>query len=147
MFNVDDTSANARPSQFDFLVLGSPVIYHKLMFHKWVARNINSLCDRPAILFSVSGAPAGPKLDGWIARSLPSKLIEHMHHVVLLGRQNPKELTWWDRIMLIIGGLTNSDPAARREELKGFDYMDRASIKPVVDLVRHYQRSGAALAS
>ncbi len=142
VFNVDD--ANADPSKFDFLVIGSPVIYHKLLVHRWVASNLKTISDRPTILFSVSGAPAGTKLDGWIANSLPSKLITQMHHVALLGRQNPKELTWWDRIMLIIGGLINPDPVASREEIQGFDYMDKASIKPVVDLVRQLQRKDNA---
>ncbi len=145
VFNVDD--ANADPSKYDFLVLGSPLIYHKLMFHKWVARNLATICNRPTIMFSVSGASAGQKLDGWIADSLPSKLIAHMHHVALQGRQNPKELTWWDRMMLIIGGLKNPDPIASREEIQGFDFMDKASIGPIVDLIRQFQQKNKALLS
>lgn len=138
-FDVDDTSAN--PSQYDFLVLGSPIIYHKVMFHKWVKKNLASIETRPTILFTVSGAPAGSKLDGWIADSLPQKLISQMEHVVLLGRQNPKELTWWDRMMLIIGGLKNPDRQAGKEELEGFDFMDKASIEPLVKLVQQFQAS------
>ncbi|TCD14083.1 flavodoxin domain-containing protein [Oricola cellulosilytica] len=63
-FDVEEESAN--PSDYDFLVLGSPVIYHKLMFHKWVKRNLASIMSRPAILFSVSGAGPGRS---WMAGS------------------------------------------------------------------------------
>jgi menaquinone-dependent protoporphyrinogen IX oxidase len=142
VFNVKDS--NVKPTTYDFLVLGSPVIYHKLMFHKWVAENFASIMQRPTILFSVSGAPAGPKLDGWIADSLPAELIAHMHHIVLRGRQNPKKLSWFDRVALIIGGLRNPDPVAAKEELKGFDFMDKSTIDPIVELVGQFQKSKVA---
>ena len=100
----DINAGDADPADFRFLVLGSPVIYHKLLFSKWVARHRDAIASKPVILFTVSGAPAGAKLDGWIADSLPQDLIRRMHHVALLGRQDPNELTWIDRIMLIIGG-------------------------------------------
>lgn len=139
VFDVND--ANADPTQYDFLVLGSPVIYHKLLIQKWVKRNLPHIEAMPIIMFTVSGAPAGGKLDGWIAASLPEYLIARMNHVALRGRQNPKDLNWFDRIMLIIGGLKNPDPVASREEMKGFDYMDKASIEPIVKLVKQLQSS------
>lgn len=142
VFDVND--ANADPTHYDFLVLGSPVIYHKLLIHKWVQRNLIRIEATPIIMFTVSGAPAGHKLDGWIAASLPRDFIARMNHVALRGRQNPKELNWYDRIMLIIGGLRNPDPVARREEMEGFDFMDKASIEPVVKLVHQFQSSTQA---
>lgn len=137
VFDVDEREAD--PAQYDFLVLGSPVIYHKLLFHKWAKSNRSAILSRPAILFSVSGAGAGPKLDGWIAQCLPAEMVSHLRHVALRGRQNPRDLSLYDRIMLIIGGLMNPDPVARKEEMKGFDYMDRSSIGPIVNLVRQWQ--------
>ena len=94
-------------------------------------------------MFTVSGAPSGPKLEGWIADCLPETLISKMEHVALRGRQNPKELTWWDRLMLIIAGLKNPDPVAREEELKGFDFMDKSSIEPIIKLVQQFKSSKA----
>ncbi len=137
VFDVND--ANADPTYYDFLVLGSPVIYHKLLIHKWVKRNLIRIKAKPIIMFTVSGAPAGQKLDGWIAASLPGDFIARMTHVALRGRQNPKDLHFYDRMMLIIGGLINPDPVARREEMEGFDFMDKASIAPVVKLVQQFQ--------
>jgi len=141
-FDVD--AAEASPSDFDFLVLGSPIIYHKPMFHKWLKRNLASILQRPAVFFSVSGAGPGAKLDAWLARSLPEELLSHLEHVALRGRQNPKDLTWFDRIMLIIGGLVNPDPVASREEMRGFDYMDKSSIGPVVEKIARFAQSTAA---
>jgi menaquinone-dependent protoporphyrinogen IX oxidase len=141
----DARDANVDPTRYDFLVLGSPVYYYKPVIRKWLRRNLARLKDKPIIMFTVSGAPAGQKLDGWLSASLPSDFVSRMHHVALRGRQNPKDLNWFDRIMLTIGGLMNRDPVARREELKGFDFMDRTSIEPVVTLVRQFQSSKQSL--
>lgn len=137
VINMKDSKAD--PSKYDFLVLGSPVIYHKLYYDNWVKENWLSIEQKPIIFFTVSGAPSGPKLDAWIASSLPQSLIKRMKHVVLLGRQNPAELSWYDWLMLKIGGLMNKDPKARKEEMKGFDFMDKSSIKPVVALIKELQ--------
>lgn len=133
-FDVDEQGADLSP--YDFLVLGSPVLYGKLMFHKWLMRNAAAIKSKPTILFSVSGAGPGPKLDAWLAGSLPPELLSHMQHVALRGRQNPKDLTLFDRMMLIIGGLKNRDRVAGKEELHGFDFMDKSSIEPIVELIK-----------
>ena len=62
-----------------------------------------------------------------------------MYHIALLGRQRPEELTWYDRMMLKIGGMRNPDPVAKKEELEGFDYMDKNSIEPIVELIHKFQ--------
>ena len=56
LFDVHDRTADL--SRYDFLVLGSPVICHKLMFRKWVRRNLKRLETKPIILFTVSDAQA-----------------------------------------------------------------------------------------
>ncbi|NNE80318.1 MAG: hypothetical protein HKN18_08615 [Silicimonas sp.] len=143
-FDMDDGAQALQ--RCDFVVLGCPVIYHKLLGSKWIRRHLDEISRKPVILFTVSGAMADAKLDGWIANSLPQNLIDHAHHFALGGRQNPKELTLFDRTMLIVGGLFNPDRKAGREELKGFDFMDKASIQPVVDLIERWKSGEAAKA-
>tara|TARA_R110000824_G_scaffold48565_8_gene137103 strand:+ start:614 stop:1141 length:528 start_codon:yes stop_codon:yes gene_type:complete len=135
----DVSNADADPSDYDFVVIGAPVIYHKLAIRNWVRQKMPSFETRPVVFFTVAGAPAGSKLDGWIANSLPSALIQRMNHFALRGRQNPKDLSCFDRMMLIIGGLKNRDRVAGREELEGFDYMDKAGIEPIVKAIQQLQ--------
>ena len=136
VFNVKDK--NADPSKYDFLVLGSPIIYYKLKIHKWIKSNKDIINNKPIILFSVSGAGPSEKLDKWLKKSLSKEITSRMLHVALKGRQIPSELTLYDRTMLIIAGLKNPDPQARKEELKGFDYMDKSSIEPIVKLIEDH---------
>ena len=48
--------------------------------------------------------------------------------------------------MLIMGAWRNPDPVASEEELKGFDYMDKNSIAPVVALANEYKLRGSSVA-
>ncbi|MCK0142818.1 flavodoxin domain-containing protein [Aliiroseovarius sp. F20344] len=130
---------NVDLDAYDFLILATPVIYYKLLITDWVQENLAKLDQKPVIMVTVSGAPPGPKLDAWVGDSLPTDFIARAKHVALRGRQVPGELSWFDRMMLIIAAWKNPDPVASEEELKGFDYMDRNSIAPVVALARKYQ--------
>ena len=132
-------TADVDPVEYDFLILATPVIYYKLLITDWVLRNLAKLYGKPIIMVTVSGAPAGPKLDAWVGDRLPSDFVANATHVALRGRQIPGELTWYDRAMLIIAAWKNPDPVASEEELKGFDYMDKSSIAPVVALANKYK--------
>ena len=127
------------PDKYGFLILATPVIYYKLLITDWVQRNRPKLDGKPIIMVTVSGAPPGPKLDAWVGDSLPSDFVANVTHVALRGRQSPGDLTWYDRAMLIIAAWKNPDPVASKEELKGFDYMDKNSIAPVVALANEYK--------
>ncbi len=143
VFDVKDV--NADPTKYDFLILGSPIIYYKLLIRKWVKRHLANIENKPIIFFSVSGAPAGEKLNGWIADSLPEHFILRMNHIALRGRQIPKELTFYDWIMLKIAALANKDHEARKQEFEGFDFMDKSSIEPIVSLAQQFQPSEVLL--
>lgn len=46
-FDVNKTDAD--PSAYDFVVIGSPVIYHKLPIRNWVIRKMPSIETRPVV--------------------------------------------------------------------------------------------------
>jgi TrmH family RNA methyltransferase len=46
-YDIDET--NASLAKFDFLVLGSPVVYHTLVFHRWVKRNLDDILVRQIV--------------------------------------------------------------------------------------------------
>ncbi len=136
---IDVQDASADPSKYDFLILGSAVIFYRLIFRKWVKANLADLKGRSKILFTVSGAGASPKLDRWVAASLHADLLSEMEHVALRGRMDPKKLNWSLRQIMRIGALLNPDPQASKEERGGFDYVDKSSIEPILNLVERFQ--------
>lgn len=129
----DMTAGKAKPADFDFLILGAPILYNRIYRRNWIARHAGDILQRPALLFTVSGAGPGEKLDGWVKDSLAPDLLAHLEHVSLFGRQDPKELRGLDWLLLKIAGTVNTDRKAAREEFHGFDFMDRDSIAPIVE--------------
>lgn len=137
VFNIKDERAD--PSGFDFLILGSSIIYFKLSIRHWAKANLAKLKGRSMILFSVSGAGPSNKLERWVAKSFPSKLLSQIEHVALGGRLDHSKVNWMIRLSLFIGSLINPDPEASKEERHGFDHVDKDSIKPILRLVKQYQ--------
>ena len=141
VFDIKDPKAD--PSKYDFLILGSSILYFRLTIRNWVNENLTRLQGRTRILFSVSGAGPSNKLNWWVAQSLPSGLTAQMEHVALRGRLDHSKVSWWVKQMLWIGSLFNPDPEARKDERYGFDYVDKDSIEPILDLVRQFTQQEA----
>ena len=139
VFDVEDP--NADPLKFDYLILGSSILYFRLSIRKWVRANLSRLEGRSKILFSVSGAGPSVKLNRWVAKSLPSGLASQMEHVALRGRLDHSKVSWWVRQMLWMGSLFNPDPEARKDERHGFDYVEKDSIEPILKLVRQFKQA------
>lgn len=139
VFDIKDP--NADPSEYDYLILGSSILYFRLTIRKWVSANLSKLEGRSKILFSVSGAGASAKLNRWVAGSLPSGLISQIEHVALRGRLDHSKVSWWVRQILWMGSLFNPDPEASRDERYGFDYVHKESIQPIVERVRQFENS------
>ncbi len=138
VFDVKDPHAD--PSRYEYLILGSSILYFRLSIRKWVNENLFNLEGRSKVLFSVSGAGPSAKLNRWVSKSLPSGLASQMAHVALRGRLDHSKVSWWVRMMLWIGSLFNPDPDARKDERHGFDYVDRDSIAPIINLVRQFKQ-------
>ena len=136
---IDIKDPNADPSKYDYLILGSSIIYLKLSIRKWAKANLAKLNGRSKILFSVSGAGPSEKLNRWVANSFPSVLLSQMEHVALGGRLDHSKVNWLIRLSLWIGSLINPDPEASKEERYGFDHVDKDSIEPILELVRQFK--------
>ena len=133
VFDIKDTRSD--PSKYDFLILGSSILYFKLSNRKWVKENLDTLKGNSKILFSVSGAGPSHKLNRWVANSLPKELLSKMEHVALRGKLDHSKVSWWIKLVLWIGSLFNPSPKASKDERYGFDYMEKSSIEPIVRLV------------
>ncbi len=62
-----------------------------------------------------------------------------MEHVALRGKLDHKEISWWTKLILRIGAWKNDDPVAKKEELEGFNYMDKSSIEPIIKLIEKFK--------
>jgi hypothetical protein len=67
-----------------------------------------------------------------------------MKHVGLRGRLDHSKVSWWVRQSLYIASLFNPNPEASKDERYGFDYMDKSSIEPIVEIIQRHQVTEAA---
>ncbi len=137
VFDIRDP--NADPSKYDYLILGSSILYFRLSIRSWVKDNLPMLEGRSKVLFSVSGAGPSEKLNRWVAKSLPSELLSQMEHIALRGRLDHSKVSWWVRQMLWMGSIFNPDPDARKYERQGFDYVEKESIEPIITLASQFK--------
>ena len=137
VFSCKDPDSD--PSDYDFLILGSSIILFRLTIRKWIRAKWEGIRGKPTILFSVSGAGASSKLERWVARSLPKEMISRIDHVPLKGKLDHSKISWATRLFLKIGSLFNPDPQASRDERYGFDYVEKKSIAPIVQLIHQFQ--------
>ena len=88
------------------------------------------------LMYTVSGAAPGPKLDSWVGDSLPASLVSHAERFAFQGRLDINAVGWWTRTVLKIGAMMNKDAEGRKDELHGFDYMDKSAIDPLVARIK-----------
>ncbi|GAB1264879.1 flavodoxin domain-containing protein [Aurantivibrio infirmus] len=135
----DINQAHPDPADFDFLVLGSSVIVGKLTIRHWIKKYLHALSEKPVLLFSVAGAPPGPEVDKWVAKSLPTSLTEKIKHVALRGKLDISMVSWWTRVVLKIGAWAAKNEQDKREMTEGFDFMDKNSIEPIIKSIEGLQ--------
>ena len=137
VFDIKDPGADL--SGFDLVVLGSSVVYFKLTMRKWAQENLSLLKGRARILFSVSGAGPSDRLDRWVSKSFPPELLSQTRHIALRGKLDHSKVSWWIRCILWVASVFNPNQEASKDERYGFDYMDKDTTAPIVEMIRKMQ--------
>ena len=123
-------------ADLDFLILASSIEVGAPTLKKWLFRNWEAICHKPALLFTVSGtAPGHPDLISWLNTHLSPEMLAHFKYVPLRGRLDVTALPWWVRTMLRLAARMSNDPEAARRMKEGFDFMDRDSLYPILEWI------------
>lgn len=79
--------------------------------------------------------PGHPMLHKYLEVSFPPAVLRQLDYAAPRGRLDPESLHWWDRLVLKISASLERDRSARERVTKGYDYLDRISLKPIWELV------------
>jgi len=121
---------------YDFLVLGSAVYVGQVALRRWMRRHWDILQNKRVLFFTVSGSPADhPDLKAALDSSLTPAMLEYFTYIPLRGRLDLRRLPWWLRMGLRWVAKHIEDPEARERLSKGFNYVDRAHIDPILDWI------------
>ena len=144
VFDANNTQVD--PDDYDFLILGSSVIFMKMTIRKWVRANWDGIKQKPTLLFSVCGAASDdPLLQSWLRASYPEELVEQARHFGLGGRLDLSKFSWWMRLFMRIGAYTKPTEEKKRDMLEGFDRVDKASIDPLVEWAKTSKEESASV--
>ena len=124
---------------FDVLIIGSPIYYYKLAAEEWLERHEERLQDKTIIIFSVAVAPEGEKPEEWTEERLPEIFKSEVELFYLRGKQVPKDMSIKHRLAIITAEMLNMDAEARKDEMKGLSYMDKKTIKPIVEHIKELE--------
>ena len=130
-----------EPWNYDLLILGTSIIIGKPTIARWMKKHWPMLWGRKLLLFSVSGtAPGHPDLTAWMHRHLGEEIMSQVEYVPLRGRLDLEEVPWLIRGLLKLAAGASKDPDTKKRMSEGFDYMDRGSLRPILDWYKNETR-------
>ena len=145
VFNVKKEKPDLN--KYDLLIVGSAIMISKPTIRKWLKKHWPEIKEKPALLFTVSGAaPDDPDLQKWLHNYIDREIIDKITYIPLRGRLNIKELPWLIRLMLKMGAKQEKDPEIKKRMEEGFDYLDQSSTLPIVEWAKSVQKESIKLA-
>lgn len=121
-------------TKYDFYILGSSIYIGQLYLRNWLKEHWDIMKKKPALLFSVSGSPAGhPDLEQALDVSLTPEMREKLDYVPLRGRLILQDLPWYLRWMLKFASRLQKEEEAAHRMRYGFDYVERRNIEPILE--------------
>jgi hypothetical protein len=131
-----------RLSQYDLLILGTPVYIGKLRIRKWLTKHFSAFAKKQIILFIVCGTSDGEPDEQTriIHDNLPPDLLARTKIFFLPGRCLPEKIFIKDRLLLAFASFMQKDPQIKAAMKRGFDKMNRSNLEPLVHLANEYLR-------
>lgn len=132
LFDLDKEQPDL--SKYDFYILGSSIYIGRLYLRDWLKEHWEIVMKKQALLFSVSGSPAGhPDLEEALKVSLTPEMRKKLDYVPLRGRLILQELPWYLRLMLKFASRLQKEEEAAHRMRYGFDYVERRNIEPILE--------------
>lgn len=125
---------------YDFLVLGTPVYFGKLLLRSWLRKNLKALLGKKIFVFVVSGTPPErkQKLESYVQASVPAEIRNSSEIYFLRGRVIMKNLSLYDRFMLKIGALLTKDAREKKEMRMEFDDVKKGYLDEMLTAIKKF---------
>lgn len=139
--NIDDQTI--QPGDFDYIVIGTPVYFGKFLIKSWLEKNEEVLLDKKIYLFVVSSADGKDtnKQQEFLQQNIPAALLPNIEVSFVPGRVVLKNLSLFDRLMVILGSLLEKDPFKKTMMKRGFDAVKRQNINPIIKSILIFSNS------
>lgn len=120
-------------SLYDRVIIGASIRAGKFINSGWIHKHRDELQSKELIIFSVGGYPpsAEDKIEKAKKNSIPEGL--NYRYFALQGKISMDMLKWWERAAFSIISKLDKKNDEIGNIVKGFDFVKRENIKPVVE--------------
>lgn len=128
-------------SQYQYLVIGSPVYIGKLLIASWLSKHERLFQHKKLFLFVVCATCINDaeKLDRFTRENVPASLSGNCTISFMPGRIIRKNLSWRDKTLLKMGASVERDPSVKRKMMEDFDNVNKENLRELVNKVRYFR--------
>ncbi|MBD3299749.1 MAG: hypothetical protein GF347_00160 [Candidatus Moranbacteria bacterium] len=137
IFSLEEAE-NVDLNNYENIVLGCGVYAGKIKIKKWIVSNWDKLKSKnKVVLFTTSGSPAEEiKKEKMIERNLPKEILAKIRYFPLGGRMVIEDLNFFHKLIIKLLAKMTKDPGLKKRSVKGFNFMDKKNIDPILDYLK-----------
>jgi menaquinone-dependent protoporphyrinogen IX oxidase len=127
-------------SQYDYLLLGSPVYIGKLLLKKFLHLYAGELRTKKLFLFIVCGDAGSDEVvqHQIISNNVPEIIVPNTRVFFLRGKVIFKELSLQHKILLRLGAMIQRSPEKKHEMSTDFNDVKKENVKALADVIKEF---------
>lgn len=125
-----DQVTDEKLKEFDFIVLGSPVYYGRLLLRPFLIKHVQALKTKKVFIFIDCATPDSNEREQRkiLRESIPKPILKKDNTFFLPGRLKIESLNLFDRAMLRIVGFFEKDPERKKVMKDGIDAVSKDNL-------------------
>jgi len=121
-------------ARYDIIIIGSSVRVGSIVIAPFIKDHWSVMKGKKVILFTTSATPPQhPKIQSIYEKSLPEEIRKEIKYFPLHGRISRKDLTFFDKFLIIIGKIMEQDETLKKDMGKDFDGVQRENLLPLLE--------------
>ena len=121
-------------ARYDIIIIGSSVRVGSIVIAPFIKDHWSVMKGKKVILFTTSATPPQhPKIQSIYEKSLPEEIRKEIKYFPLHGRISGKDLTFFDKFLIIIGKIMEQDETLKKDMGKDFDGVQRENLLPLLE--------------
>jgi menaquinone-dependent protoporphyrinogen IX oxidase len=125
-------------ARYDIMIIGSSVRTGSIVVAPFIKDHWSVMKGKEVILFTTSGTPPQhPKIRSIYEKSLPQEIRKEIKYFPLPGRLSGKDLTFFDKFLIIVGKIMEQDETLKKDMGKDFDGVQRDNLLPLHEYVEY----------
>jgi menaquinone-dependent protoporphyrinogen IX oxidase len=128
-------------ARYDIMIIGGSVRVGNIVIAPFIRDYWSVMKGKEVILFTTSGTPPQhPKIQSIYEKSLPEEIRKEIKYFPLHGRISGKNLTFFDKFLIIIGKLMEQDETLKKDMGKDIDGVQRENLLPLLEYLEDVKK-------